>query len=355
MTLDVFLHPGARAWTGPELTGDPRDFHASLPGYAPTPLREFPSAAAELDLGRVFVKDESSRLGLPAFKILGASWAVHRATEDHRPSALVTATDGNHGRALARTGRLLGIPVRIHTPVGVHPAAIAAIRAEGADVTERAANYDQAVCRAADVAQTTGALLVQDMAWSGYEQIPAWIVEGYTTMAAEIDEALATHGFAPDLIVVPVGVGSLAQAILQHYRAPSAAHRPAVLAVEPTAAACVLASLHAGALTSVATGETIMAGLNCGTPTSSAWPVLAHGLDGAVAVTDVEAAAAAHDLRGAGIDSGPCGAATLAGLRRLLSTNVAREALGLSTDAIVVLLSTEGSAANPALPQGDPA
>ena len=128
-----------------------------------------------------------------------------------------------------------------------------------------------------------------------------------------------------------------------------------ILAVEPTAAACVLASLHAGALTSVATGETIMAGLNCGTPTSSAWPVLAHGLDGAVAVTDVEAAAAAHDLRGAGIDSGPCGAATLAGLRRLLSTNVAREALGLSTDAIVVLLSTEGSAANPALPQGDPA
>ena len=200
------------------------------------------------------------------------------------------------------------------------------------------------------VAQTTGALLVQDMAWSGYEQIPAWIVEGYTTMAAGIDEALATHGFAPDLIVVPVGVGP-AQAILQHYRAPSAAHRPAVLAVEPTAAACVLASLHAGALTSVATGETIMAGLNCGTPTSSAWPVLAHGLDGAVAVTDVEAAAAARDLRGAGIDSRPAGAATLAGLRRLLSTNVAREALGLSTDAIVVLLSTEGSAANPALPK----
>lgn len=393
-----YARPGARGdWTCPPAPDGVRDFHASLDGYATTPLSELPSLAAELGVGRVYVKDESSRLGLPAFKALGASWAVHRVLAERRrsgdgaPLTLVTATDGNHGRAVARTARLLGQRARVFVPRGVHPAAAAAIAAEGADVTPVAGPYDEAVRRAAEAARGAGAVLVQDTAWPGYEEIPGWIVEGYSTLFAEIDAQLAAlddaqragrvdaqlaapddaplaaqlagqaggqlagqaagQARSPDLVAVPVGVGSLAQAAVTHYRGrPHGAAGPALLAVEPEAAACVLASLVRGEPVTVATGETAMAGLNCGTPSSIAWPRLRHGLDAAVAVTDAESARAARDLAALGVSSGPCGAASLAGVRAALTGAGARQrrtALGVGGAATLVLLSTEGTAANP--------
>jgi diaminopropionate ammonia-lyase len=159
-----------------------RVFHVSLPGYAPTPLTELPVLASELGVGRVFVKDESSRLGLPSFKALGASWAVHRVLAERAaasraagPVTLVTASDGNHGRAVARVARLLGQRAHVFVPSGVHPHAVAAIAAEQASVTQIAASYDEAVRAAAEVAEVDDAVLVQDTAWSGYEQIPGWM------------------------------------------------------------------------------------------------------------------------------------------------------------------------------------
>lgn len=363
---EVFINPRARAWQAPEGHDGALHFHRSLRGYAPTPLTELPHLAAELGVGRVFVKDETERLGLPAFKVLGASWAVHRALQTHSAAeteaveaqaagrALVTASDGNHGRALARTGRLLGHPARVYLPRGVHPVAAAAITDEGADVVEVDGDYDEAVAQAAQDAQRTGALLVQDTAWPGYEQIPAWIVGGYATLTREIDDALAAAGLRADLVAVPVGVGSLAQAVIEHYRRPGRGDdRPGLLGVEPTAAAGLLASLRAGEIRSVATGTTTMAGFNCGTPSSAAWPALRGGLDAAVAVTDAQAGAAARELRAAGIDVGPCGAATLAGLRSLRAAasspaDSALAAVGAGPDSVVVLLATEGRAANPA-------
>ncbi|NUW41295.1 diaminopropionate ammonia-lyase [Nonomuraea rhodomycinica] len=354
-----FARAGARDWRCPPAPARVRDFHASLPGYAPTPLAELPALAAELSVGRVFVKDESSRLGLPAFKALGASWAVHRALAERAPDGdgrgaavtLVTATDGNHGRAVARTARLLGLRARVLVPRGVHPQAVAAIAAEGAEVTEVAGSYDDAVRLAAETAAAPGALLVQDTAWPGYERIPGWIVEGYSTLLAETDTQLAAAGVtSPGLVAVPAGVGSLAQAVVTHYRSRTAGRPPALLAVEPDAAACVLASLVRGEPVAVTTGETIMAGLNCGTPSSAAWPYLRDGLDAAVAVTDADAACAARDLAALGVSSGPCGAAALAGVRAALTGDghgERRAALGLAPDAALVLLSTEGAAANP--------
>jgi diaminopropionate ammonia-lyase len=312
-----------------------------------------------LGVGRVFVKDESCRLGLPAFKALGASWAVHRTLaeraangEGQGPVTLVTATDGNHGRAVARMAHRLGQRAHVFVPQGVHPQAVAAIVAEQAEVTEVAGSYDEAVRVAAEAAAAPDAILVQDTAWAGYEQIPGWIVEGYSTLCAEIDEQLAADGVVdgPDLVSVPVGVGSLAQAVVTHYRSRPAERAPALLSVEPEAAPCVLESLTLGALVSVPTGETIMAGLNCGTPSSIAWPHLSGGLDAAVAVTDADSARAAADLAAAGVSSGPCGAASLAGLRAVLTGAGAEErrsALGLGPSSVVVLLSTEGTAANP--------
>jgi diaminopropionate ammonia-lyase len=355
-----FARPAARAWTCAAGPADVLAFHAGLPGYAPTPLAEVPAIAAELGVGRVFVKDESARMGLPAFKVLGASWAVHQVLS-RRPDAgeltLVTATDGNHGRALARMARLFGQRAHVFVPSGVHPTAVAAIAAEGAQVTEITGTYDEAVRLAAEAAGKPGTTLVQDAGWPGYEQVPGWIVEGYSTLFAEVDAQLAEAGVTdPDLVVIPAGVGSLSQAGVIHYRSRPGSGTTALLTVEPGTAACVLASLVRGELGTISTSETIMAGLNCGTPSMLAWPYLRDGLDAAVAVADAGAATAARDLAGYGIPAGPCGGASLAGARAVLTGEGAegrRATLATDPDATVVLLSTEGVAANPVPSQAE--
>ncbi|MFI7099583.1 diaminopropionate ammonia-lyase [Streptomyces sp. NPDC050161] len=359
-----YARPAARTWRCAPAPADVRAFHAELPGYAATPLVELPDLARELGVGRLFVKDESSRLGLPAFKALGASWAVHRVLAEratphgaHAPLTLVTATDGNHGRAVARMAGRLGGPgltAHVFVPQGVHPAAVAAIAAEGAQVTEVEGSYDDAVRQAADAARAPEAVLLQDSSWPGYERIPGWIVEGYATLFAEIDTQLTGAGAQLDagLVAVPVGVGSLAQACVTHYRSRPGGPSPALLAVEPDCAACALESLTRGEPTPVETGPTTMAGLNCGTLSHLAWPYLRDGLDAAVAVTDADSAAASRALAAHGVSSGPCGAAALAGTRAALTGPGATErrtALGLGPAATVVLLSTEGTAANPHL------
>lgn len=352
---------GARAWRAPALAGSPLAFHRALPGYRPTVLADLPELAAELGAGRVFVKDESARLGLPAFKILGASWAIEQALAGRArpPATLVTATDGNHGRAVARVAAQRGLAARVMIPDGVHPSSVAAIAAEGAEVVRVSGSYDDAVRRAAQDTGAAGgdALLVQDMAWPGYTEIPAWIVEGYTTMFAEIDEQLAAAGIAgPGLVVTPAGVGSLAQAVIAHYRRPGITDPPALACAEPEQAACVQHSLRAGQLVTIETTESIMAGLNCGTPSTAAWPYLQSGLDAAVAVTDAEATVACADLARLGVPAGPCGAAPLAAVRRALAAGPdapgLRRHLGITSETVIVLLCTEGSAANPA---GSPA
>lgn len=321
-----FLRPDARGWKCPPAPTEVRDFHAQLPGYAPTPLTELPDLAAELEVGRLFVKDESSRLGLPAFKALGAFWAVHRVLQGRTGQVtLTTATDGNHGRAVARMARLRNQKAHVFVPRTVPQQAIDAIKAEQAEVTVVEGSYDDAVGLAAEA----DGILVQDMGRPGYEEIPDWIVEGYGTLCHEIDEQLDEE---PDLVVIPVGVGSFAQAVITHYRSRDS--RTKLLAVEPDRAACVLESLKAGERRTIPTSDTIMAGLNCGTPSATSWPFLHNGLDAAVAISDEACAKAMQDLNALSVHSGPCGAAPLAGLRAI------RDEFGeLGT---VVLISTEG-------------
>ena len=394
-----YCRPAARRWRAqaPETpalktpapeTAAPA-FHAELPGYRPTELTELPALAAELGVGRVLVKDESTRMGLGAFKVLGASWAIARLLTSQggaarggvgrdrdgqlgelrraaaaQPVELVTATDGNHGRAVAWVARLLGLDACVFVPDVVPERARAAIAAEGATVTVAGGSYDEAVVQAAAHAghgqpgrgrpgrgqqgAGRGRLLVQDTAWPGYESVPRWIVEGYGTLLAELDLQFAGRELAgPDLVSVPVGVGSLAQAVVTHYRRGGVA--PAVLAVEPETAAGVLASLHAEARRSVPTAGTVMAGLNCGTPSSLAWPVLAGGLDAAIAVADQQATEAGADLGRLGVRSGPSGAASLAGVRAALTgpgAGARRDGLGVTTSSVVLLLSTEGTGRN---------
>jgi diaminopropionate ammonia-lyase len=338
-----YFSPSAARWTSAMSSEDALSFHRELPGYEPTPLVSVPALADELGVGRVLVKDESSRLGLPAFKILGASWACRQVVAAQPGVMLVAATDGNHGRAVARMARHLGVRAAIFVPRIMLPQTAALIESEGADLVWVDGDYDSAVRCAADFAEVApGRALVQDMAWPGYEQVPAWIVEGYQTMLAEIDAHLDD---ALDLVIVPVGVGALAEAVVRHYRRKGG-RRPRLMSVEPTTANCLLISLVAGRSVTVTTGATVMAGLNCGTVSASAWPVLQSGLDAAVAVADEDALRAVDDLAAAGISSGPSGAATLAGLRVALGRDAPperRQALRLGQDAVVVLLSTEAN------------
>ncbi len=365
--LPWYATPLGRAWACPAPSRSPAAFHALLPDYSATPLIDVPSLAAGLTVGRVLVKDESSRLGLPSFKALGASWAVHqllvteageewpgphglpglRRLAAARPGlVLVTATDGNHGRAVARMARLVGAAARVVVPAVVTGQAAAAIAAEGAEVVTVPGGYDEAVA-AADrwVRGQPGAVLVQDTAWPGYEQVPGWIAEGYSTLFAELDEQLPGDG-TPALVVVPVGVGSLAQAAIAHYRGSGRGMDTPLLAVEPDTAACALASLRAGRPVTVRTGHTVMAGLNCGTVSALAWPYLAGGLDAAVAVSDQQAERAMAELAAVGVSSGPSGAASLAGARAAVTgpgSAERRSVLAVGPAATVVLLNTEAA------------
>jgi len=366
--LPWYATPLARGWVCPAPSQAAAAFHALLPDYSPTPLIDVPSLATGLAVGRLLVKDESSRLGLPSFKALGASWAVHQllasgAGEAAQPGphdlpalrrlaaarpglVLVTATDGNHGRAVARMARLVGAGARVYVPAAVTGQVAAAIATEGAEVVTVPGGYDEAVAASARwVRGQAGAALLQDTAWPGYQQVPGWIAEGYATLFAELDGQLPGAG-PPDLVVVPVGVGSLAQAAVAHYRGSGHGAGTALLAVEPDTAACALASLRAGRPVTVRTGHTIMAGLNCGTVSALAWPCLASGLDAAVAVTDQQDRQAMAELAAAGISAGPSGAASLAGARAAVTgpgSAERRAGLALGAAATVVLLSTEAA------------
>src|ERR671911_2822590 len=266
------MNPNAREMLdGPYPDRTPLRFHRRLPGYVETPLVDAPKLASALGVGKVFVKDESSRLGLPAFKILGASWAVYRALEERlgenfggweeiweleerleplRPLSLVAATDGNHGRAVARVARLFGLGAKIFVPGGMATARREAIASEGAEVIVVDGTYDEAVERSAEEAGERG-LVISDMSWPGYERIPSWVIEGYSTMLWELDDELERRGEAgPDLVVVQVGVGAFAAAVARHFRGPRRARRPKLVGVEPEDAACLLESVAAGGVRS---------------------------------------------------------------------------------------------------------
>src|SRR5690606_14231506 len=291
----IVVNNGAAPTVPAASTGAPRAFHRRLPGYAPTPLVPAPAIARRLGVGHVRVKVESSRFGLPAFKILGASWAIWRALEQKAgpfrpwrslaelgeqvrakvgPLAFTAATDGNHGRAVARVAALLGLSSHIFVPAGTARARIEAIEGEGARVTVVDGTYDDAVARAAAEAGER-CLLIQDTDPTGGDPVPGWVMEGYATVFQEIDEQLAGRGAAePDLVAVQIGVGALAGAAVAHFRHPERPRRPRMVGVEPIDAACALVSVEKGQPTLVpGPHRSVMAGLNCGFPSLAAWPV----------------------------------------------------------------------------------
>jgi len=358
--VDVAWNPGRDPAWRPQhgLEDQALALHHALDGYAPTPLHAAPSLAADLGLGAVLLKDESSRFGLPAFKALGAWWATAwavaqrlgalalatqpEALREHArgaPLTLVCATEGNHGRAVGRAARWLGLAALVVVPEDTAPARVQAIEAEGARVEHVDGDYDAAVRHAAALADDRH-LVIADTSWPGYEEVPRRVVEGYATIFAELDAQL--DGRAVDLVVVPIGVGSLAAAAARHFRV-TPGELPRLIGLEPIDAACALASARAGEPVTVAGRQgSIMAGLNCPTPSPDAWPQLAAAFDAFCAVGDEHVRRGMRLLAAAGLDRGACAGGVVGGLGALLGDHAHRQALSLPDDATALLVLTEG-------------
>ena len=345
-------------------TSDARRLHRATPGYEPTPLRGSPRLADSLGVRNVDFKLETNRFGLPSFKVLGASWAAVQALRHVLPSqwspdhglaalagslpavTLAAATDGNHGRALAWVARHLGLASRIFVPDRLSDERVAAIRAEGAEVVQVTGTYDDAVRLSARECERDDHVLVSDTSWPGYETVPAAVIDGYATIMAEVEEQLGDLGRPrPDLVLVQLGVGAFGAAVVRHFRSLPGPP-PRIVGVEPRQAACVMASLAAGQPVTVpGPHDSVMEGLNCGTPSLVAWPTLRDGLDAVLEIDDASALRAVRTLAADGLAVGECSGVALAAAEELLTgpeSATHRLRLSLPTDASVLLFATEG-------------
>jgi diaminopropionate ammonia-lyase len=290
-----------------------RDFHRTLPGYAPTPLVDCHALAASLGLRSLHVKDESHRFGLNAFKALGASFAMHHLV---RPGAIFSAaTAGNHGRAVAWSARRLGCAAKIFVPSITTPARIETIRKEGADVRIVDGSYEDAVRLCDRESREHGWQVLSDVGYEGYLEIPKLVVAGYETLFLEYEEQ---HDQPPDAVFIQAGVGGLLCAAADHFRAHALG--PQIISVEPDSADGLLESIaspNGQPCVSKGAQTSIMAGLNCIEVSLTAWPSIRRGVDLFLAVEDQLTLDAMSLLQQAGIDSGESGAAGLAGLLAL--------------------------------------
>ena len=339
--------------------------------YERTALVSLSTAAEALGVKAIYVKDESTRFGLKAFKGLGGSYAVFRIlcqrlglddknavfgdlmTPENRKKCgeviFVTATDGNHGKGVAWAASLFGCRAYVYLPAGSAEARRRAIEEAGAEkAVITGLNYDQVVRYAGRQAEANGWTLIQDTAWEGYEEIPRWIVEGYLTMGAEIVAQL--EGKAPTHVFLQAGVGAMAGGMLGYLSNVFSEREPVFTIVEPAAAACLYESARAGdgSVRSVSGDPvTIMAGLNCGTPCSITWPTIRDGAGFYCACADEVSENAMRALARfpraeERVVSGESGAVTYGALTEIISDARMRAEMGIDGESIILLINTEG-------------
>ncbi len=354
-----------------------RSFHRSFPQYSITPLASLDGMAKHLGLGSLFVKDESYRFGLNAFKVLGGSFAMARyiaqqmgrdvgeMTYDYLTSeafrqefgqaTFFTATDGNHGRGVAWAANKLGQKAVVHMPKGSAKSRFDNIAKEGAKVTIEEVNYDDCVrMAAAEAAETKHGVVVQDTAWAGYEEIPAWIMQGYGTMANEAAEQLRQLEVnRPTHVFVQAGVGSLAGAVVGYFTNLYPNDPPKFVVMEAKAADCLYRGAVAGdgdprIVDSDLT--TIMAGLACGEPNILSWDILRNHVSAFVSCPDW---VSARGMRMLGMPvkgdpsvvSGESGAVGMGLISAIMEDDTyrdLREHLELDRFSQVLMFSTEG-------------
>jgi diaminopropionate ammonia-lyase len=320
----------------------------------PTPLYQLPGLAAKLNVGNIILKDESTRLGLNSFKILGVSYATSCLLHEGyltSNSVFVCATEGNHGRAVARVARENGLKARIYVAAETAAARIHSLEQEDAEVVIVKGNYDDAVRLAASDARSNSWTIISDTSWPGYEEIPRRIMLGYTKLLEEAGERWSSEG-SPDVVLVQAGVGGLACAVVSWLCERYGAERPFTIICEPAQSASLLESTRAGRPVSLSGPfQTIMAGLRCGEVSQLAWPTIAAAADAFVTVDDEQCAQAmralAHPLKDdplvvAGA-SGACGLAALLAILQDVRLEPLREATGISAGSQVFVINTEGA------------
>ena len=355
--LKIYSRPAPRKRM-PEAFGEGdfarvRDFHRSLPGYAPTPLISLENLAKTIGVKGIYVKDESKRFGLNAFKALGASYAVHCLLEaDPSIEEVVTATDGNHGRGVAWAAHRAGKRATVFLPRGtveIRRANIANIGSTRAEITDL--TYDDAVRHAAAYAQEKGAALVQDTAFEGYRDIPRNIVLGYSTMAAEAADVLDEKGLVPTHVFLQCGVGSMAGGVTGYLAHRYGKDMPVVSTMEAMNTPCIYESIRQDAPVPACYSDyTAMAGLNCGEPNPDILPVLKEYVQFCIQAPDEATYEGmyrlAHPMPGdESIVSGESGAIGTGVLMRLMldpSLEEWKARMGLGENSVVLLFSTEG-------------
>ena len=359
---------------GPEGAKQALGFHRSFPEYSETPLVELKALAGELGVSSIYVKDESYRFGLNAFKVLGGSYAIGNeiakrlgvpvselpyetlispeVKEQLGELTFVTATDGNHGRGVAWTANRLKQNSVVYMPKGSAEERLKNIQALGAEASITDLNYDGAVRLARVQQDQNGWVLIQDTAWEGYDEIPGWIMEGYTTMAAEATEQL--NGVKPTHVFLQAGVGALSGAVCGYFATLCGeTERPIITIVEPDQADCIYRTARANdRQLHFVTGEmnSIMAGLCCGEPCSIGWEVLRDHANHFISMPDWIAAEGmrllgkplAGDPR---VISGESGAAPLGFVAEVLRNpklEGLKRTLGLDETSRILCFSTEG-------------
>lgn len=351
-----------------------RRFHRSFPEYQETPLVRLQDLARSSGVGDLYIKDESARFGLNAFKVLGGSYAIGsylaarlqwdaaelsyekmirpEVRKELGPITFVTATDGNHGRGVAWTANRLRQNCVVYMPAGTARERLDNIRALGAEASVTELTYDDDVRLAAANAEKYGWVVIQDTSNGNCEEIPEKIMQGYTTMALEAVEQL--NGVIPTHVFLQAGVGSMAGAVTAFLADTYGEKKPTIVIVEPTSADCMFrtASAADGQL-HTAEGEmrTMMAGLACGEPCPIAWQLLKDYAECFVTVEDAAAANAMRVLarptgQDRAVESGESGAAGLGAALQILNDpalSSLREALGLNENSVVLCFSTEGA------------
>jgi len=333
-----------------------------------TPLYSLPDMAAELGVADILVKDESERSVLGSFKALGAPIALVRLILRQFPEqrfeargllageyrdaladfTVISATDGNHGRALAAAAQSVGCRCVIVLHANVSIEREEAIAAYGAEIVRISGNYDESVEEAAALAMKNDWLVVSDTSYDGYEDIPRDVMQGYGTISAEIVEALhrrVTHVFLQG------GVGGMAAGIASYLWELYGAERPTFVVVEPVQADCLYQSAIAGqAAKATGSVDSVMAGLACGETSPLAWKFLQPSVDFFMTIEDDEAVAAMRRLaagssRDIPLVAGESGVAGLAGLMALVNEPRLAEQVGLTGESCILLINTEGATA----------
>ncbi len=337
---------------GYEMAGQVREYHRTLQQYKPTPLVNLKLTAEKFGIKDFYIKDESKRFGLNAFKGLGGSYAMGKIlSKNAGQHTFVTATDGNHGRGVAWAARQLGQKAVVYMPKGSSKERLLNIQAEGARASITELNYDDTVRLARQMAEQEGWILIQDTSWEGYTEIPADIMRGYTTMALEALEQL--NGVKPTHIFIQAGVGSLAGAIQGFFSDVYGENAPIVVVVESEKASCLFDTAKADdGKIHIVTGnmDTIMAGLACGEPCTEGWKILKEQADAFVKVEDWVAAEgmrilgnpAGEDKAVISGESGAAGFGTAVEILRNKNFASWKEKLGLGENSIVLCFSTEG-------------